>query len=158
MSSCEDQDELLSLAQDRANTAQTMFMLLDSDADGMVAVEQAQRPPAPRPCPLPPGAPAALWPRPTLHRSAPAPLTPPSCPGACPRAAHRCPDRRERFGSQLGTLLTSLLLSQELNFDGDVDELVLQISRHRNLVPFAPTPGLHTRAPAPSELRRSLYL
>ena len=58
MSSCEDQDELLAKAQDRANTAQTMFMLLDSDADGMVAVEQARATPCPQGCPLPRRAPA----------------------------------------------------------------------------------------------------
>lgn len=73
MSSSEDQDELLAKAQERANTAQTMFMLLDSDADGYVASEQ------------------------------------------------------------LGVMLTSMLLSQEMNYDGDVDDYVLQLCRHRNL-------------------------
>ena len=60
MSSCEDQDDLLAKAQDRANTAQTMFMLLDSDADGLVAVEQARAPPHRRGGP--PAAPRACGP------------------------------------------------------------------------------------------------
>ena len=33
-------DGLLSALEERANTARTIFMLLDSDADGLVAVEQ----------------------------------------------------------------------------------------------------------------------
>jgi len=67
------EDELLERAAERANTAQTMFMLLDSDADGLVAVEQ------------------------------------------------------------LGIMLTSMLLSQELNYEGDVEDFVIQITRHRQL-------------------------
>ena len=35
-------DGLLSALEERANTARTIFMLLDSDADGLVAVEQAR--------------------------------------------------------------------------------------------------------------------
>mmetsp|Transcript_63197 Transcript_63197/g.105139 ORF Transcript_63197/g.105139 Transcript_63197/m.105139 type:complete len:475 (+) Transcript_63197:101-1525(+) len=67
----DEQDELLDRAAERANTAQTMFMLLDSDADGYVAVEQ------------------------------------------------------------LGIMLTSMLLSQELNFEGNVEDFVMQMARHR---------------------------
>ena len=67
-------DGLLSALEERANTARTIFMLLDSDADGLVAVEQ------------------------------------------------------------LGSMLTSMLLSQSLNYEGDVEEFVLQITRHRRLV------------------------
>ena len=33
-------DNLLSALEERASTARTIFMLLDSDADGLVAVEQ----------------------------------------------------------------------------------------------------------------------
>ena len=36
-------DGLLSALEERANTARTIFMLLDSDADGLVAVEQVRR-------------------------------------------------------------------------------------------------------------------
>lgn len=36
-----DHDLLLEQAAERANTAHTMFMLMDSDGDGFVAVEQA---------------------------------------------------------------------------------------------------------------------
>ena len=39
-------DGLLSALEERANTARTIFMLLDSDADGLVAVEQVQRRPS----------------------------------------------------------------------------------------------------------------
>ena len=39
-------DELLERAAERANIAHTIFMLLDTDADGIVAVEQARRPTA----------------------------------------------------------------------------------------------------------------
>ena len=35
-------DELLERAAERANIAHTIFMLLDADADGIVAVEQAR--------------------------------------------------------------------------------------------------------------------
>lgn len=35
-------DGLLSALEERANTARTIFMLLDSDADGLVAVEQVR--------------------------------------------------------------------------------------------------------------------
>jgi hypothetical protein len=38
-----DVDNLLSALEERASTARTIFMLLDSDADGLVAVEQARR-------------------------------------------------------------------------------------------------------------------
>ena len=85
-------DGLLSALEERANTARTIFMLLDSDADGLVAVEQ------------------------------------------------------------LGSMLTSMLLSQSLNYEGDVEEFVLQITRHRRLVrstlssPARPL-SLHTLAP-----------
>ena len=37
-----DVDTLLSALEERASTARTIFMLLDSDADGLVAVEQAR--------------------------------------------------------------------------------------------------------------------
>ena len=36
-------ESLLSALEERASTARTIFMLLDSDADGLVAVEQVQR-------------------------------------------------------------------------------------------------------------------
>ena len=36
----ESLDNLLSALEERANTARTIFMLLDSDADGLVHVEQ----------------------------------------------------------------------------------------------------------------------
>ena len=36
----ESSDELLERAAERANIAHTIFMLMDSDADGVVAVEQ----------------------------------------------------------------------------------------------------------------------
>ena len=39
--SAEDHDALLERANERANTAHNMFMLLDADADGLVPVEQA---------------------------------------------------------------------------------------------------------------------
>uniref|UniRef100_A0A7S0J618 EF-hand domain-containing protein n=1 Tax=Calcidiscus leptoporus TaxID=127549 RepID=A0A7S0J618_9EUKA len=68
-----ERDAVLELAAERAYTAQTIFMLIDSDADGYVGTEQ------------------------------------------------------------LGIMLTSLLLSQELNFEGDVEEFVLQTARHRHL-------------------------
>ena len=61
-------DGLLSALEERANTARTIFMLLDSDADGLVAVEQ------------------------------------------------------------LGSMLTSMLLSQSLNYEGDVEEFVLHFA------------------------------
>ena len=35
-------DGLLSALEERANTARTIFMLLDSDADGLVAIEQVR--------------------------------------------------------------------------------------------------------------------
>ena len=35
-------------------------------------------------------------------------------------------------------MLTSMLLSQSLNYEGDVEEFVLQITRHRRLVRHAP--------------------
>ncbi|KAL1519569.1 hypothetical protein AB1Y20_023083 [Prymnesium parvum] len=71
-----EEDLLLERAAERANTAQTMFILMDSDADGLVAVEQE---------------------------------------------------------SPLSCMLTSMLLSQEQQYEGDVDEFVLQISRHRSI-------------------------
>ena len=36
----ESSDELLERAAEQANIAHTIFMLMDSDADGVVAVEQ----------------------------------------------------------------------------------------------------------------------
>jgi len=66
-------EDLLVALEEHASTARTIFMLLDSDADGLVAVEQ------------------------------------------------------------LSSMLTSMLLSQSLNFDGDVEEFVLQMTRHRRL-------------------------
>ena len=42
-------DDLLELAAERANTALQMFMLMDSDADGKVAIEQAAKIPRPAP-------------------------------------------------------------------------------------------------------------
>jgi len=66
-------ESLLEALEERATTARTIFMLLDSDADGLVAVEQ------------------------------------------------------------LSSMLTSMLLSQSLNYEGDVEEFVLQITRHRHL-------------------------
>ena len=56
-----DEMDLLELAQERANTAHTIFMLIDSDAKGWVGLEQACGP-GPRtplhgacdpPCPCP---------------------------------------------------------------------------------------------------------
>ena len=38
-------DSLLSALEERASTARTIFMLLDSDADGLVAVEQVSTTP-----------------------------------------------------------------------------------------------------------------
>jgi len=66
-------ESLLEALEDRASTARTIFMLLDSDADGLVAVEQ------------------------------------------------------------LSAMLTSMLLSQSLNYEGDVDEFVIHTARHRHL-------------------------
>ncbi|KOO33825.1 calmodulin-like myosin-light chain [Chrysochromulina tobinii] len=66
-------EDLLRALEERASTARTIFMLLDSDADGLVAVEQ------------------------------------------------------------LSSMLTSMLLSQSLNYDGDVEEFVLQMTRYRRL-------------------------
>ena len=37
-------DSLLEALESRAMVSRTIFMLLDSDADGMVAVEQVRRP------------------------------------------------------------------------------------------------------------------
>ena len=56
--SAEDHDALLERANERANTAHNMFMLLDADADGLVPVEQvgALRPPVPPPPAQCPGA------------------------------------------------------------------------------------------------------
>jgi len=65
-------DELLARAAERANIAHTIFMLIDSDADGMVAVEH------------------------------------------------------------LGSMLTSMMLSQEVKYDGDVENLVQNMTRHRS--------------------------
>ena len=52
MSDIGDPDSLLEQAAERANTAHTIFMLLDSDADGLVSVEQVcqttPKPPVPR--------------------------------------------------------------------------------------------------------------
>ena len=76
-------ESLLEALEERATTARTIFMLLDSDADGLVAVEQ------------------------------------------------------------LSSMLTSMLLSQSLNYEGDVEEFVLQITRHRHLVRCA-----HATSPA----------
>ena len=53
---------------------------------------------------------------------------------------------------QLGSMLTSMLLSQSLNYEGDVEEFVLQITRHRRLVLSSPRPlSAHTRAHAQPE-------
>ena len=37
-------EDLLAQLEERASTARTIFMLLDSDADGLVAVEQVSSP------------------------------------------------------------------------------------------------------------------
>ena len=43
-------DGLLSALEERASTARTIFMLLDSDADGLVHVEQVPPPPPAQRC------------------------------------------------------------------------------------------------------------
>ena len=128
-----DVDKLLLQLEERASTARTIFQLLDSDSDGLVAVEQVSL----RQKGLQPSMYAwehlDWWTRP-LRRldsafealSAKTPTQQgPVLIGAPPLPLGP---------SQLSSMLTSMLLSQSLNYDGDVEEFVLQITRHRHLV------------------------
>ena len=130
-------DGLLSALEERANTARTIFMLLDSDADGLVAVEQVSRgSQQPRRAPRARLSAAGRPDRPPPHAHAPrrAPML--TC---APRSC-------QPLDAQLGSMLTSMLLSQSLNYDGDVEEFVLQITRHRRLVRAPPDPARLARA------------
>jgi hypothetical protein len=55
-------DGLLSALEERANTARTIFMLLDSDADGLVSVEQVRKTPGAGAPPCADGSAALPWP------------------------------------------------------------------------------------------------
>ena len=96
-------DDLLDAAAERANTAQMIFTLIDSEGAGTVPMTSVR---------------ASA--RPSIQNTAV--LTPWTCPNFCPRRASTPSpslDAPPRPPPQLGPMLMSMLLSQELDYDGD---------------------------------------